>query len=105
MQDQDTTTTETTVDEKETATIASLFNAVLEKREKARMASLERQLALLAATPEDKPEVVEAQRAADNRNERIISRHQPMDSVYRMYHRTNPLYAGVRTPDLDHWNI
>jgi HK97 family phage major capsid protein len=99
-----TETTETQQEDKRLAPIASLMGAVLEKREANFLAGLEREIALLGVTPEDKPEVKAAQRAASGENERIISRHQPTDPLYRNLHRTQPAYREVRTPDLDHWN-
>lgn len=92
-------------DAKKVTPIASLFNAVLEKREAKRLAQLESEIAKLAGEPEDNPAVDEAKRIADQTNERIISRHQPTDPLYRNLHRTQPAYKDVRTPDLDHWNI
>lgn len=98
--------TQTTLeDEKVISPIASLFNTVLKKKEAKRLAQLESEIAKLAAEPEDNPAVKDAQRIADQKNERIISRHQPTDPLYRNLHRTQPAYKDVRTPDLDHWNI
>ncbi len=38
------------------------------------------------------------------RQEPIVSRYQPTDSLYRNLYTQAPMYRDVRTPDLDHWN-
>ena len=102
--DEPTKVTTTLEDDKVISPLTSLFNTVLEKREAKRLEQIEAELAKLYATPEDNPAVAEATRVSDTANERIIARHQPMDSCYRSLHRTQPAYKEVRTPDLDHWN-
>lgn len=97
--------TTTLEDDKVISPLTSLFNTVLEKREAKRLGQIEAELAKLYDTPEDNPAVVEAARVSDTANERIIARHQPMDSCYRSLHRTQPQFKEVRTPELDHWNI
>jgi len=92
-------------DEKVISPIASLFNAVMQKKEAKRFAQLESEIAKLAGEPEDNPAVDGARRIADRGGEQIVSRHQPTDPLYRNLHRTQPAYKEVRTPDLDHWNI
>ena len=92
-------------DAKVISPIASLFNAVMQKKEAKRFAQLESEIAKLAGEPEDNPAVDEAKRLGDKANERTISRNQPTDPLYRNLHRTQPAYKEVRTPDLDHWNI
>ena len=101
----DKTATLSLEDAKVISPVASLVNTVIKKREAHRFAQLESEIAKLAMTPEDNPAVVEATRISDTANERIIARHQPLDSLYRSLHRDQPMYKEVRTPDLDHWNV
>jgi len=65
---------------------------------------IEAQLALLATQSGDGGPVRDASRIDDTRQERIVSRYQPNDSLYRSLHATTPWFKDLRTPDLDHWN-
>ena len=42
--------------------------------------------------------------AGNQRDEPIVSRYQPTDSLYRNLYAQRPAMREARTPDLDHWN-
>ncbi len=95
----------TTDADKAVATITTLFNAVLEKREQDQLGALERDLSLLAQTP-DNTDLNRIDPSADTKEpvRSVVSRHQPTDPLYRTLHATRPSMREARTPDLDHWN-
>lgn len=96
---------EPTADGKQTAPLAALFNAVLEKRERGILHGIESEIAKLAEPDrstaakisEDGPVRVERDRS-------VVSYTQPTDPLYRQLHASNPEQREARTADLDYWN-
>jgi HK97 family phage major capsid protein len=86
------------------APLAALVNGVLEKREKALVDDIARQISTLAETPDRSVLDEITPEDGSPKDERIISRTQPVDGLYRGLHRTSPEYEKARTPDQDHWN-
>lgn len=104
MSDENKTADEKKPDDKQTAPIAALFNAVLEKREKSMLKGIEEQIALLGAPDRTVAEEITPEGPAKERVERIVSRNQPTDPLYRELHSQYPEMREARTPDTDHWN-
>ena len=89
------------------AMLAAMVDGVLRKRETALVAGIEKQINLLAETPDrsDAARITpDGPVRADRGNGSIVSRYQPTDTLYRSLHRQKPHYRTARTPDQDHWN-
>ncbi len=86
------------------APIAALFNNILEKREEKLLEELTFEVAQLYDTRADDPATDAAASISDRATPDLVSRHQPVDVLYRQMHTKEPWYKDVRTPDLDHWN-
>jgi len=88
------------------AMLAAMVDGVLRKRETALVAGIERQINLLAETPDrtEAAAITPDGPVHDRGNGSIVSRYQPTDPLYRSLHRQKPQYKNARTPDQDHWN-
>jgi HK97 family phage major capsid protein len=90
--------------------VATIINAVIEKREKKNLEDIANEVALLADTP-DRSSLVAIEgegrgpQPVERGNGGIVSRNQPTDPLYRGLLQREPRYAGVRDADQDYWNI
>lgn len=94
------------LDDKAFAPIAAQIGDIIETRERNTLAGLSAELAKLAGTPDrgNVSKISEDGPVKTDRSERIVSRDQPTDPLYRQLHASNPEQKEARTPDTDYWN-
>ena len=87
----------------DTTVITELFQDAMNQRRKADLAAIADSIAGLSKP--DRASVADViDDAGNTRDEPIVSRHQPTDTLYRTLYQQRPAMKEARTPDLDHWN-